>query len=723
MIPIERLGDALRDAGSKSSANGGLWACPVAGHGQGRGDRSPSLQVFEDAEGHAGVKCHGGCTTDDVLQALGISPGDLRARRGGEGVSYPPRTRATVQPRPPFTVAEYAAAKHIDEGELNSWGVTDAPWYQGGAAVCISYMDAGGTEIARRFRQRLSKAPGGDDRFRWKAGTKVQPYGLWRLPSARKAGRVVVVEGESDAHTLWHHDIPALGIPGASNWKPAYAEHLKDIDKVFIIEEPDEAGAKFIETVGASLGERLFVVRLPDAKDPSLLHMRDQGAFVAAFESALDSAIAFTDLQARARAEERSDAWEQCQDLAQQSNILDLFVDDLRDLGVAGEERNAKLTYLAVTSRVLDRIVSIVAKGPSSAGKSHVTEKTLEFFPESAYYARTAMSERSLIYSTEPLRHRMLVIFEAAGIQGDFFTYTIRSLLSEGRLEYEVVEKGNDGEHKTRVISREGPTGIIITTTEVVVHAENETRLLSLQANDTADQTHAVLAAIANGPRTLNFDAWHALQEWIGAGDYDVVIPYAGTLAELIPPVAVRLRRDFSTILALIKTHAILHQATREMAEGRIVASIEDYDVVRGLTLDLISEGVQAGVLDAVRETVDAVRRLAVPDAVVTAAMVSRALGIDKSSGSRRVRSALQAGYLRNEALPRSPMKLAIGEPLPEEVELLPKAEVLAERSGCTVAVVPEGIEPPPSPATKSCKGEGVPPSVIPGQPRNPQRR
>ena len=42
--------------------------------------------------------------------------------------------------------------------------------------------------------------------------------------------------------------------------------------------------------------------------------------------------------------------------------------------------------------------------------------------------------------------------------------------------------------------------------------------------------------------------------------------------------VAVRLRRDFSVVLSLIKAHAILHQATRERdADGRIVATLADY--------------------------------------------------------------------------------------------------------------------------------------------------
>ena len=67
----------------------------------------------------------------------------------------------------------------------------------------------------------------------------------------------------------------------------------------------------------------------------------------------------------------------------------------------------------------------------------------------------------------------------------------------------------------------------------------------------------------------------------------------AQSLAEAIPPVAVRLRRDFGQLLGLIRSHAILHQATRDRdAAGRIIATLEDYEVVRSLVVDLIAEGI-----------------------------------------------------------------------------------------------------------------------------------
>jgi hypothetical protein len=333
-------------------------------------------------------------------------------------------------------------------------------------------------------------------------------------------------------------------------------------------------------------------------------------------------------------------------------------------------------------------------KGPSSGGKSYVTEQVLGFFPEEAYYALTAMSEHALAYSEEPLSHRFLVIYEAAGLNSDFQTYLIRSLLSEGRLRYETIEKTSEG-MKPRLIEREGPTGLIVTTTAVKLHPENETRLISLTVTDTQQQTRDVMVALAeevaaDGP---DMDSWHALQRWLERAEHRVTIPYAKELATKIPPLAVRLRRDFGAVLNLIKAHALLHQASRERdSEGRIIATIADYRVVRELLADLVSEGVEATVAPTVRETVATVQRLhRETEKKVSLRDIAGELKLDKSTASRRLRSAIDKGFIRNlEDKRGKPGRYVPGDPLPDDIEILPSPEVLHR---CTVAGESEGVK------------------------------
>jgi DNA-binding transcriptional ArsR family regulator len=311
------------------------------------------------------------------------------------------------------------------------------------------------------------------------------------------------------------------------------------------------------------------------------------------------------------------------------------------------------------------------------------------------------MSERALVYDEEPLAHRMLVIYEASGLESDFASYLIRSLLSEGRLRYQTVVKSEDGPTAV-TIEREGPTGLITTTTAVSLHPENETRLLSVTATDTPDQTRAVfLALAAEDEAKVELERWHALQRWLELADTEVTIPYAKKLAEMVPPAAVRLRRDFGQVLRLIRAHALLHQATRERKQGRIVATVEDYAAVRSLVADLVAQGVQATVRPGVREVVETVAELDEP----SRAEVARAVGIDRSAASRRIDQALDAGYLRDEAEGKRRSRLVIGEAMPEDQEILPRPEALS----CSRADENGGIKTPPSPVRES-EPEGATP-------------
>jgi hypothetical protein len=295
---------------------------------------------------------------------------------------------------------------------------------------------------------------------------------------------------------------------------------------------------------------------------------------------------------------------------------------------------------------------------------------------------------------------------EALGIGrtflGDFGTYLIRSLLSEGRICYQTVEKTRDG-LRPRRIEREGPTGLIVTTTKARLHPENETRMLSITISDTADQTRAILRAQAQcqgSVSSIDLAPWHALQQFIALSPAVVTIPYAHVLADMIPAVAVRLRRDFPRVLALIEAHALLHQANRDWAsDNAVVATFDDYAAVRELVADLVSEGIGASVSDATRETVAAVAGLAETTNGVSVTAVARKLKLDKSAASRRVQEAITRGFVRNEEDRKGhPARLIVGDPLPEETEVLPSPERLREvLHRCAVA---EGDSIIPSPVT-----------------------
>jgi predicted transcriptional regulator len=238
--------------------------------------------------------------------------------------------------------------------------------------------------------------------------------------------------------------------------------------------------------------------------------------------------------------------------------------------------------------------------------------------------------------------------------------------------------------------------------------------MLSLPTDDTRDQTKRILLEMArDAGGEVDLTEWRDFQHWLAGAELRVVIPYAQQLAESIPPVAVRLRRDFRAVLNLIRTHAILHQGTRERdGKGRIIASPADYYRVRELVADLVADGVGATVSDTIRKTVEAIRG----DNGVTVSAVAERLGIDRSAAQRRLSTARGRGFITNIEEKRGrPARYVTADPLPDEQVLLPvsldqgvhaqqeartppctPAEPLKTRDnswGCAGVQVPQGVD------------------------------
>lgn len=684
------------------------------------GKHDNSLSITSGDDGRVLLKCFAGCSSEEVVKSLGLTMKDLFLRKGGRGdkssgkkaahlhrvgkltdkkeaslcnTDCTPNTRVHTG----CSLKEYSEAKCLPLDFLRMLGLSDIT-YQGNNAIRIPYFDENGSEAAVQIRIGLGKTDGNDDRFRWRKGSKHCLYGRNRKS---KENYRIIVEGSSDCHTLWFHDFPAVGIPGADGWKDERdAQHFDGIDIIYIVVEPDKGGECVRKWLSKScIRHRARLIALGEYKDPSGLYLSDPQHFSERFQEAMDQGVLWSDLEDSENAKIKREAWGQCKRLAEGGVILEKFITTLSRLGVVGEEKISKILYLCLTSRFLSRLVSVVLKGVSSGGKSFLVECVLKFFPSSAFYALTSMSEHSLAYSDEPLKNRFLVLYEAAGLSSDLASYMLRSLLSEGRVRYETVEKTKDG-LKPRLIEREGPTGAIITTTAVRLHPENETRLLSMTVTDTQEQTQKIMLALAKeaSGSGIDFNPWHSLQVWLENSEHRVMIPFAKDLAKKIPPIAVRLRRDFTQVLNLIRAHAILNQAQRDRAkDGSIIATLEDYAIVRDLVFDFISEGIGAMVSEAIRETVVAVEKVIKGGcAHATVAQVAQALNLDRSAALRRINTAIEKGYLVNTEKKRGiNKKIVIGDPLPEEVEVLPSPEKLGV---CSCAVVQEGVDIPSLP-------------------------
>jgi len=248
--------------GVRQQADGSWLAlCPA------HDDKEPSLHVSLQGE-KVLFHCFAGCSFEAICDALHIKPHELFV--GDDS------TRSEPVPEG-LTLEAFARAKHL-EGELLRQAQVTQGSYQGKPAILFRYRDGDGNLKAIRYRIALT-----GDCFRWQKGAepKKLAYGEWWLPQWREKGKrvVVLVEGESDALTLWQVGVPAIGIAGANSLNEYHAK-LLDGFEVVVWQEPDSGGRTFARKA-CELFQNVRVIQAPDGiKDASelwLKHVTEHG--------------------------------------------------------------------------------------------------------------------------------------------------------------------------------------------------------------------------------------------------------------------------------------------------------------------------------------------------------------------------------------------------------------------------------------------------------------
>ena len=284
-----REAEIIRAIGIRWDGRGDHIRCPYRAHE----DRNPSWRLMED--GHAVCSCRKPHSVFDVIMEMGgcdFEAAKIRAAEilGRHDVIVDPAAKVSG-----LTLADYAEAKRLPIEFLNKIGLRDAQ-YRNAPAVRIPYFGPDGT-VVMRFRVALT----GKIQFYWQKGSKPCLYGASDSPHLARDGYAVLVEGESDAQTLWFHGFPSLGIPGAGNWREDRdAPLLADVPVIYVVIEPDKGGATVLDWLArSSIAERAQLVRLPaGTKDPSALYLADPEGFVAAFQKALEAAEPFNEVKA-----------------------------------------------------------------------------------------------------------------------------------------------------------------------------------------------------------------------------------------------------------------------------------------------------------------------------------------------------------------------------------------------------------------------------------------
>lgn len=109
---------------------------------------------------------------------------------------------------------------------------------------------------------------------------------LYFVLSYQTAGATLcLTEGEIDALTLNMLGIPAVGVPGATNWQDHWIDVFEDFSQILVFRDGDvekirdgkviePASDKFVNTIIKHLGSKVRVVRLPDGEDVNSVYVK-----------------------------------------------------------------------------------------------------------------------------------------------------------------------------------------------------------------------------------------------------------------------------------------------------------------------------------------------------------------------------------------------------------------------------------------------------------------
>jgi hypothetical protein len=429
----------------------------------------------------------------------------------------------------------------------------------------------------------------------------------------------------------------------------------------------DEAGARVIiadavkaglsdlaiETLIKPLAEALGVT-IPLAKKfwgRVVNEARDAAAAEAlkhAAEQQARSAREGVEQRQQATADEHDRLWSSCSKIAESPTLLADMEKLVRDLGMIGESASIRGSYIVASSRLCHRgALCLARRGAAAGGKNYLILKTLMLIPADAVVHISSGSPMSLIYYGEgdenALAHKVLYIPEAAvlaernGVESPL-TFMLRTLISEGRLDHLVTVSQATGLPVGMHVRRNGPVVVIITSARDNIEEEMMTRLAVQHADESGDQTKAVVAGVLRDDiRRVGEDEiepWLDFQRWLEKdAPYDVVIPFRAAILtafnelwDEMRTVPLRIRRDVNALIIAIETSAILHKAQREKdATGRIVATLDDY----------------ADAHDAFDAGLATLYQTKIPETALAVVKAAEALGATKEKGVKITVSAL----------------------------------------------------------------------------------
>jgi uncharacterized protein DUF3631 len=252
--PTERVLTRLRNA--RRSGSGSIAKCPA------HDDRQASLSIGEGRDGRVLLRCHAGCSFEEIMAALDLPlSAAFPERDSREGGPEPRRERKSN--RSAFSepdLQRYQRALLEDEKAL-----ARLEWLRGwtrpaiellgvgidGGRVVFPYRDGAGRLVGLARYQPNPERRGDEPKMQAAPGSKRE---LFPAPESVEAADTLlfVTEGEPDAVRLTSIGVPSIAVPGTKGWRPEWAQRFAGW-RMCLVFDCDAAGRNAATGIAADL--------------------------------------------------------------------------------------------------------------------------------------------------------------------------------------------------------------------------------------------------------------------------------------------------------------------------------------------------------------------------------------------------------------------------------------------------------------------------------------
>jgi len=286
--------------------------------------------------------------------------------------------------------------------------------------------------------------------------------------------------------------------------------------------------------------------------------------------------------------EERAEA----EEYLQQKNLLEQTTADLTKSGIVGEQSNALILYLAMSSRKCPDPLSVICLAKSGTGKSYLMERVAACFPIEDLLENTQFTENSFYYyKREEIRGKVFLIEDLDGAAA--VLYPIRELQSKKRISKTVTIKDKNGGLRTINLVVEGPVSVVGCTTKEQIYEDNANRSILLYLDGSKEQDQNILDYQKKGKAGI-IDKHQEKQIQVQLQNVQrllepvkILNPYA--LLIDLPKEVFKPRRTMGLLLNFIEAITYYHQRQRPQRvieeTGEIYIETQPQDIQKGFEL------------------------------------------------------------------------------------------------------------------------------------------